>query len=106
MTFQIQQSSLDIEQELINHLLIKDDLEYIFRDGLSVDLIYTPQYKSAFNFSKHYYGETGECPTQAVFATEFPELELGPTQSTVQWVVDKLRERFKRNRVQDLSLKL
>lgn len=106
MTFQVQQASLDIEQELINHLLIKDDLEYVFRDGLSVDLIYTPQYKAVFNFAKHYYGETGESPTPAVFATEFPDIEVGATQSSVQWVVEKLRERFQRNKVQDLAVKL
>lgn len=106
MTFQTNTTSLDIEQELINHLLIKDDVEYIFRDGLSVDLIYTPQYKAVFNFARHYYGETGNSPTQAVLMTEFPTLELGNTQSSVQWVVDKLRERFQRNRVQDLALKV
>lgn len=106
MTIPVQHTSLDIEQELTNHLLIKDDLEYIFRDGLSPDLIYTPQYRSVFNFTKHYYGETGEAPTQAVFATEFPELEIATPQSSVQWIVDKLRERFQRNRVQDLALKV
>ena len=98
--------SLDIEQELINHLLITDDTEYIFRDGLSTDLIYTPQNKAAFNFVHHYYSETGKSPTYAVMQTEFPALELDDPQSSVQWVVEKLRERYQRNKVQDLAVKL
>lgn len=98
--------SLDIEQELVNHLLIQDHAEYIFRDGISVDLIYTPTNKAVLNFVHHYYNETGHVPTYAVLRTEFPDLELDDPQSSVEWVVGKLRERFQRNKVQDLALKV
>lgn len=101
-----QSVSLDIEQELVNHLLITEDTEYIFRDGLSPDLIYTPVNKSVFNFVRHYYSETGQSPTYAVMQHEFPALEFNDPQSSVQWVVEKLRERYQRNKVQDLALKV
>lgn len=101
-----QSASLDLEQELINHLVDAEAAEYAIRDGLSTDLIYTPVYKAAYNFVREYFNEAGKVPTTAVMAVEFPDLQLTEPQSTIQWIIDKLRERYKRNRVQDLSIKI
>lgn len=101
-----QSVSLDLEQELLNHLVDKDATEYAIRDGLSTDLIYTPTNKAVYNFVKSYVNETGKAPTHPVLLTEFPNLSLADPQSSIEWIVEKLRERYQRNKVQDLALRL
>lgn len=96
---------LDIELELINHLVIKESVEFVIRDGVSTDILYTPKYKAIYVFVQGYYSETGQIPTPAVLQSEF-KIEISEPQSTINWVVDKLRERYQRNQIQDLALQL
>lgn len=101
-----QSVSLDLERELVNHLVDKASVEFIIREGLSTDLFYTPTNKAIFNFVNEYFNETSGAPSPAVLTTEFPNVQLSETQSSVHWIVDKLRERYQRNKVQELAWNL
>lgn len=96
---------MNLETEFVNHLATVKGAEFAIRDGVSEQLIYTPKNKAIFAFVQHYYSETGQVPTDVVLKTEFG-IEISPVTSTINWVVDKLRDRYKKNEVQDLVIEL
>jgi hypothetical protein len=65
---------MDIENELLNHLTVKDSLEFVIKEGLSTDLIYTPVVKSVYNFVQHHFNSTGKIPTLTVLEYEYPDI--------------------------------
>lgn len=97
---------LDIEDEFALHFSDKDSLEYFLREGVSQDLLYRPRIKSIFQFASHHFNTTGKAPSLAVLDTEFPDYDFIAPQSEHQWVVEKLRERYQRNKVDDLTTEL
>jgi hypothetical protein len=98
--------TLDIEREFINHLPDKVSLEYILREGVSGELLIAPVHKSIFQFVLHHWTQTGKMPSLKVLAVEFPKYEFLPPESTIQWTIDKLRERYQYGQVYDLTLEL
>jgi replicative DNA helicase len=97
--------AFDLEREFIYHLADKENLEHTIRDGVSLDLIYGPKNKAIYAFAQHYMKETRMAPSADVFRTEF-NLEIQPTETAISWIVEKLRERYQKNQVQDLTLAL
>jgi replicative DNA helicase len=93
---------LDLEQEFTNHLAIKDSLEYILREGVPPELLLAPRTKSVYSFVQHHFTTTNKMPSAKVFATEFPNLVFEAPDATVQYVVDKLRERYQRNEIEQM----
>lgn len=100
------QASLDAEQEFVNHLAVGDSLEYILREGVAGELLVAPLHKSIYQFVQKQWMQTGKLPTLKMLATEFPRFTFEEPQSTVQWTVDKLRERYQYQQVYDLTLEL
>lgn len=96
---------LNIEDEFINHLATSDGAEFAIRDGVSDQVIYTPKNKAIYAFVQHYYSETGVIPTDVVLKAEF-NINVKPPQTTINWIIEKLRERYKKNKVQDLAIEL
>lgn len=92
---------LDLELEFISHLTNQDSLEYAIRDGISSELFYAPKNKAIYTFVQHYFNEAKQAPTSAVMQTEFG-LDPGQPQSTIEWVSEKLRQRYQQNEVTDL----
>ena len=99
-------TKFDLEQELIFHLLKRESLESMIRDGFDTDLIYAPKYKAAFSFARDYYSKYSDAPTPEVMHTEFPNINLAEADTPVDWVIEQLRERYQRNEIQDLTLAL
>jgi hypothetical protein len=93
---------LDLETELLSHLLDKADLEFVAREGITVDLIYTPKHQKIFNFMMHYYQEYNAAPTLEVMSVEWPDFVIAERAATIEWTIDKLRERYQKNKVQDM----
>lgn len=96
---------LNIEEEFINHLAVPKGAEFIIRDGVTEQLILSPKNKAIYAFVRHYYSESGQVPTPTVLQEEFNITVIEP-QTTVNWIVDKLRERYKKNEVEDLAIQL
>jgi hypothetical protein len=93
---------LDLEAQLINHLAIPMSVEFLVRDGFSVDLIERPQAKKAYQFTVSHYRNTQTPPTLEVLKTEFPEEDFEETDTPIEWLTDKLRNRFQKKRVETL----
>jgi replicative DNA helicase len=92
----------DLEKEFINHITIKESLEFSIRDGLSIETLYVPKHKATYAFAQHYFNETKMAPTATVLQVEFG-LEAEEPQTSIDWIILKLRERYKKNQVQDLA---
>lgn len=94
--------SLDFDQEFINHLSDAQSVEFILREGFASDLLLRPEAKSVYSFVQHQFSETGKIPTERTLHTEFPKITFDPPETTVNYVVEKLRERFQRKEVADM----
>ncbi len=97
---------MDIELELLHHLPKKDSVEFLLKEGLQYDLIFQPKIRSVFNFVQHHFNDTGKVPTLAVLNHEYPEIEFEDPETTVEYVVDKLKLRYQKNQIQDLTVEL
>jgi hypothetical protein len=95
-------AALDFEQEFINHLANLPSLEYILREGISPDLLLSPRTKSVFTFVTHHFNASGRLPGAKTLKQEFPKLEFEEPETTVQYVVEKLRDRYQRNEIGEL----
>lgn len=91
--------ALNIEQEFISHLADKAALEFILREGVSVDLLLGAQTKTIYEFVQKHFNDTGHAPTKRVLESEFPSAEFEVPETTPHYVVDKLRDRYQRNEV-------
>jgi replicative DNA helicase len=105
-TGEITPGVLDIEQELIDHLTNKASLVEIIRDGVSSELLNKPQNKAMLNFAIRYYENAGFAPPAFAMKEEFATAELYEPVADISWVIDKLRERYQRNHIQDLTRNL
>src|SRR4051812_29993179 len=93
-------TALDLEQEFINHLTILEDLHYVIREGVSAKLIYNPGNKAIFQFAVYHFNETGGAPPVKVFQVEFPDRKFEQPEAAIEWVVERLKFRYKSNEVQ------
>lgn len=98
--------AIDIEQEFISHLADQTSLEYILREGVTNELLLTTQSKKMYEFVQDHFSQTGKMASTKVLGTEFPDYTFEEPEGTVNWVVDKLRERYQRNQINDLTLEL
>lgn len=99
-------STIVIEKEFVNHLTEKNSLEYILREGVTNELLVSPQSKSVYQFVRTHWANTGKLPTVKVLNVEFPNYTFEPTETSVEWVIDKLRERYQYGQVYDLTMEL
>lgn len=99
---------IEIEQELLKHLLSKEDLEKIIKENINDELLINPAIKSVLAFAKHYFVNSSIAPTSDVLTTEFADLklDLSEPQTSVDWVIGKLKHRYKRSEVWDMATKL
>jgi replicative DNA helicase len=103
---------LDIESELIRHLVNKEALQRIIKENISDELLIRPKCKEALAFARHYYIEHTDAPSPQIMNTEFPQF-MGQvnffgnkTEVSISWLVNKIRDRYKRKEIHDLSLEL
>jgi len=92
-------SAIDIEQDFVNHLQDQTSLEFVMHEGISSELLLSPLSKSIFQFVQHQHNATGKVPTLRVLQTEFPAFTFDTPETTVQYIIEKLRIRYQRNQV-------
>lgn len=98
----LQPNLLDIEQEFLDHLTSTEDLVFIIREGFDADLLNTPINKAIYAFAHRYWHDNSEAPSPLVMREEFPKIELYTPVAGIGWTLDKLRERYQRNKVQNI----
>ena len=94
---------VDFEEEFVYHLANQDSLEFIIREGIANDLLFAPTTKAVFQFVQHHFAQTGKIPSAKVLQTEFPRVQWQEPETTVEYVIDKLRERFQKNQVKQIT---
>lgn len=97
---------MDIEVELLNHLPKRESIEFLLKEGLNNELIYTPQVRSVYNFVQHHFNDTGKVPSLAVLDHEYPNITFVEPETTIEYVVDKLKLRYQKNQIQELTVEL
>jgi hypothetical protein len=96
--------ALDYEEELCRHLTDEGSFKKILSEGVEDGLLNNPLHKRILAFARHHYTETGKAPALAVFATEFPGFTFDQPESSIEWTIEKLRHRYKKNGIDDLLL--
>jgi len=91
---------IDYDTEFASHLASTDSLEYVLREGITPDLLISPRAKAVYQFARYHYGQTGKAPTEDILVDEFPKFEFNDTETPIEWVVDKIRTRYKKNKVE------
>lgn len=92
-------SLLDFEVEFINHMTNKDSLEFVLREGVSSELLKTSMAKKVYQFVQQQFNETGKVPSLRVLQSEFQSVDFEQPDTTINYIIDKLRERYQRNEV-------
>jgi hypothetical protein len=106
--FEIRQAPavLDLEKEFVNHLQVQKSLEYILQEGVTRDLLYNPKTKAVYQFVQHHFDTTAKVPTEKVLKHEFPNADFEAPETEISWIIDKLKKRYKQNKVESLTVKL
>lgn len=97
---------VDVDTEFAYHLTTASGFDYILRSGMGDSLLLNPKVKGIFRFAQHHYETTGHPATLKVFQTEFPHFSFQTPETQVQWVVEKLRERYQKNELEDVVLRV
>lgn len=93
---------LNLDQEFTNHLTKQDSVEIILREGVSDELLEVPTAKSVYQFVQHQFNDSGRIPNLKVLANEFPKITFEEPEAGVEYVIEKLRDRFQRNEIGEL----
>lgn len=93
---------MDYETEFCSHLASLSGLRYFVGEGISEELLFSPTTKSIYIFAQHYLEESQNAPSIEVLREQFPRFVFGEVSSEPHWIAAKLRERYKRSRVQDV----
>lgn len=97
--------STDIEREFVNHLLT-NSLEKIISEGFSEDLLINQDSRRIFAFARNYFTQSKQIPPISVLKTEFEDYEFEEPVASIEWTLDKLRERYKKNKIWDIAIGL
>ncbi len=97
---------VDAEKEFANHLTVEKSVEFILKDGVAMELLYNPRIKAMYQFVAGHFNTSGKVPVKAVVQTEFPKWEFEDPITAIEWVVDTLRTRYQRNKVEELTTEL
>jgi len=95
-------TTFDFDQEFMNHLTDQASVEFILREGFTSDLLIRPEAKSLWAFVQHQFSETGKVPSAKTLEAEFPRITFEAPETTSNYVVDKLRERYQRKEVSEM----
>lgn len=98
--------AVDFESEFIGHLSDKEALTFFLQEGVKEALLYSPSTKALYAFATEEYDRSKKPPTPEMLAHEFPRYEFSVPQTSYQWLVEKLRERYRRSQVQETTRKL
>jgi hypothetical protein len=108
MTFEVKPVTpmIELEKEFVNHLQVQESLEYILQEGVTRDLLYNPRTKAVYQFVQHHFDTTAKVPTDKVLKHEFPNVDFETPETEISWLIDKLKRRYKQNKLENLTVKL
>lgn len=97
---------LNLEEEFVAHLVDKDSFEYVLREGFDPSLLNAPLERSIYQFVKYHHGQSGQVPKLSVLKEEYPKYNFTLPETTIEYCVDKLKWRYKKNNLSDIVIEL
>lgn len=96
---------LDLDEEILSHLAIADSVQILWAENLRPELIEDDFIQGAWAWQMDHVREHGKPATASVLAEQFG-LELAEPLTAVGDLLDRLRERFMKNRAREEMAKL
>lgn len=97
---------MDLERATLQILVEREQLREVWDRGLRGEFFNDVLNRACFEFILSYWLDSSmeSAPTKAVIGYEFPGItfEEEPVEETASWLVEKLKERYARNQVQEL----
>lgn len=95
---------MDLEKSTLVLLTDPGKFRKAWQLGVRPELFEEAIHERAFSFMQEYWFTSGmeKTPTREALITEFPALQLQDSvEESLDWLVDKLKERFVKNHIQD-----
>lgn len=91
-----EEQGVDLEDALMDHLGDPTSAMILYRERLSDEFLFDPITKKTLNFTFDFIREEGEPPGHDILNTE-TGFEFGPPVTPIDWVIERLRNRYKMN---------
>jgi hypothetical protein len=98
--------ALDLDWDLINHLVLKDSYHALLTEQFTPELIIDPLALKVYEFQAKHRNEHGEIATASVIEDEFDEVAIEEPETAIGDLIERLRKRFIRNDGQKVIDKL
>jgi hypothetical protein len=86
--------ALDVDWDLINHIVIRESFERIRAEGLTEELIEDDYVKEVFRFQSNHLREHGVIATPSVIEDEFDDVGIGEPLTVIDDLIERLRDRY------------
>ena len=96
---------MDIEKALLGALVTPEDIKTAKEEGLNPELFRDPHHQDVVEFTLNYWKASGLtlAPTPEVLKEQFgEEVETEGSDDSLVWLVEKLKNRYQANRVQEI----
>lgn len=94
--------ALDIDWDLVNHLVIPESFALLRAEGVAEDLIEDEYVLKVYNFQRNHYREYGAIATPEVIEDEFNEVSIEKPLTAIGDLIERLRDRFVENAGKDI----
>lgn len=88
--------ALDLDEELLSHIVIPDSWTVIKAEGAGTELIEDPEIAEIFLWQKDHFRQHKQLATATVLADEF-DVDLNEPETAIGDLLDRMRERYMRN---------
>lgn len=95
----------DVETKLLSKMTQLEHIRKVHEMGLREECFEDPYHQLMFTFMMDYWltAQMKQAPTWIVMETEYPSIPLDrEVEETVEWCVEWLQKRYKKNRIQDI----
>jgi replicative DNA helicase len=96
---------MEIEAAILNSLTVTSNVQKAWDSGLKGEHFEEPLRRGIFNFIMQYWSDDAEhrAPTIEVLLEEYPHFKAGEPDESLDWMIKKVHERYRRNKVQNLN---
>jgi replicative DNA helicase len=93
-----------LEEPTLSSLLSSENIEKAWDNGLRKDHFLSPVNQGIFNFIQQYWLDSDRklAPTIDVLLHEFPSLTVVQSEESLDWLIEKLKQRMKYNAVSEM----
>jgi hypothetical protein len=95
-------NALDLDWDAIQHLAVPESVDVLLAERLGVELLEDPLAIRVFEWQMNHVREHGKPATASVLEHQFNEVTTSEPQTTVGDLIQRLRDRYGRNKAQEV----